>query len=215
MRMKMRTVVAAGTIAVAGIGGIAFAGPALLTAQASTTSDGATQNPSSHDQRVEALKKALSGLVSDGTITQKQADAVAEALTKSDTFGPGRHGFGHGLGGPGINLDTAAKTLGITAAELRQALQDGDTLAEVAQQHGVKVQTLVDALVAAATQRIDTAIAEGRLTKDRAAQMKADLNERITELVNEGMPARDKFGPGHHRGPGAPTGAPSAGLPSA
>ena len=39
--------------------------------------------------------------------------------------------------------------------ELRDALRDGTTLAELATQNGVEPQAVIDALVAEATERID------------------------------------------------------------
>lgn len=102
--------------------------------------------------------------------------------------GPGRHGF------LGARLDTAAEAIGITADELRTALQDGSTIAEVAEANGVDVQTVIDALVAEATAQIDAAVADGTLESELAEEMKANLGERITAHVN---------GEGPFRGPGA------------
>jgi hypothetical protein len=48
-------------------------------------------------------------------------------------------------------------------------------------------------MVAEATQRIDQAVADGDLDADRAAQIKEDLPERLTDLVNGELP---RFGPG-------------------
>ena len=52
----------------------------------------------------------------------------------------------------------------------------------MAEANGVDVQDVIDAMVAAAQERIDEAIAD-------VDERMADLTERITELVNEGFPA--------------------------
>ncbi len=87
----------------------------------------------------------------------------------------------------------AAEAIGLTAEELRAAREAGQAIAQVAEAEGVDVQTVIDALVANGTERLEEAIAE--------------LPDRMTELVDrEGLP--DRGGPGgpggfHRRGPGA------------
>ena len=72
--------------------------------------------------------------------------------------GDGGHGKHGGHGGP-LALDTVATVIGIEADALRDALRDGQTLAEVAAANGVEAETLIDALVAEANERIDAAVA--------------------------------------------------------
>ncbi len=101
--------------------------------------------------------------------------------------GPGGPGGPRGPGGrPGFRpgLDAAADALGITEDELRGALQDGSSIADVAEANDVDVQSVIDALVADATAHIDEQLAEGDLTEEEAAQRKAGLEERITARVN-------------------------------
>jgi hypothetical protein len=101
-------------------------------------------------------------------------------------------------GGRGQKLDAAAKALNLSVDDLRSRLQDGKTLAQVAQEQNVDVQTVVDAMVADATAHIDQELQEGDLTAEEANERKANLNERMTRLVNEGKP---KGGGPHGRGP--------------
>jgi hypothetical protein len=98
-------------------------------------------------------------------------------------------------------LSTAATALGMTEDELRTALEaDGTTLADVAEEKGVDVGTLVDALVSAGQERIAAAVEDGRLTQEEADERLADLEERVTERVNE--EAGGFRGPGHDHGHG-------------
>jgi uncharacterized protein YidB (DUF937 family) len=111
--------------------------------------------------------------------------------------GPG-FGFGH-RGGFAFHagLDTAAEAIGITEDELRAGLEDGQTIAEVAEANGVDVQTVIDALVAEATARIDEEVAEGDLDQETADEIKADLAEHLTDFVNHDGPRFER----HVRGP--------------
>jgi hypothetical protein len=86
----------------------------------------------------------------------------------------------------------AAETIGIDAKELRSQLRAGKTIADVARAHSVEPQTVIDALVAAATKRIDAAKDAGRITSERAAAMTAKLPERVAKFVNEWHPKARK-----------------------
>jgi len=121
------------------------------------------------------------------------ATAVAGAQTGGDRppAEADRAPDGHGPG-----LDAAAQALGVSADDLRLKLEGGATIAQVAQQQGVDVQTVINAMVADATAHIDQAVQQGRLTADQANQRKANLHDRITRLVNEGRPKGEGRGHG-------------------
>ena len=147
------------------------------------TSDAGRPDPSTH------FSEALAPLVEDGTITQAQADAVIAALAEAGPPQGGRGGHGEmGRGGPG--LDAAAEALGITADELRTELESGQTIAKVATAKGVDVQTVIDAMVAQFKAHLDEEVASGEHTQEEADQKLADVTERITDSVNNGMPER-------------------------
>lgn len=145
------------------------------------------------------LQTVIDAMVANGTDRLEEAiaelpDRIAE-LVQREGF-PDRPGHG-GPGGPGghrgdrgAGLDAAAEVIGISAEDLRTALQDGSSLAEVAEANDVDVQDVVDALVAEATDRLDQAVADGHLTEDQAAERTAELTERITAMVNGERPAR-------------------------
>jgi hypothetical protein len=87
-----------------------------------------------------------------------------------------------------------ADLLGIEVDELRTAFEDGQTLADLAEANEVDVQTIIDAKVAAKTERINAAVESGRLTADEAADKLAEVEERVTTRVNEGHPERGERG---------------------
>jgi hypothetical protein len=208
MRSKIATLALAGALGLTGVAGAALGAPALSYA--------ATGDSTALEDRVASLKQALAGLVTDGTLTQAQADEVAATLAeRGPSGGPGRHGGPGGrggLGGPG--LASALEDLGITSEEVRAAAEAGTTLAELAKQQGVSSDELVDALVAAGDERLDEAVAAGRLTQAEADEKAADLEARITERLDE--PVRLGRGGRHHshddgdEEDSAPSQAPSA-----
>jgi hypothetical protein len=155
----------------------------------------------------EAYTNRIDQAVEDGRLTAEQADALKERLETGDVpllMGPwDGHGPGHGFhGGHGFSggLDAAAEYLGLSEDELRMALEDGDTFADVAEAQDKAVDGLVDAMVAAARADLDEAVEEGRITEELRDSMLSTLEERIRDHVNEGF-RHVPGGPGH-RGPG-------------
>ncbi len=184
------------------------AGAALMAPVTATAADesSSTESDAQEVERGQWVADALDQLVASETITRAQADAVAEALEEARPKGRLMH-RGHG---PGPGLTAAATALGIEVSELRTALQDGDTIAEVAEANNVDVQKVIDAIVAEMNSHLDEAVANGRLTQAQADEMKANAAERATALVNGERPAGGPRGPGRLGGPGGPFGAPEA-----
>ena len=137
---------------------------------------------------------------------QRIEDFVNNPLPARD-HGPGR-GFGRGPGkafGADDKLDAAAKALGITTDDLKSALRDGKSIADVAKDKNVDVNKVIDDMVAAAQARIDQAKTDGKISQEQADRLKSELKDRITKLVNgdfagprDGHPGRGFWG---HRGP--------------
>ena len=178
----MRKTIAAASIAIGGFGVLGLGAAAIA---------GAQDDPSD-DERGGWVQDALGGLVENGTITEEQADAVEEALEdarpdRGFEGGIGHRGFAFGFGG----ISTVAESLGIGEDELRAALADGQTIADVAEEQGVDVQDVVDDIVAAQRERLDEAVAEGDLTQEEADEFLAGAEERVTAFVNGELPDRE------------------------
>ena len=190
-----------------GSAGAAAGISALAAVDDSTTTTTDTNTAATADETrpdpTTRLQEVLQPLIDDGTITQAQADKVIATLVAAGPVGGGHRGPG-GFGGhhgPGIGLDVVATTLGITADEVRTAVQGGQTIAELAVSKGKTAQDVIDAVVADATTRINTAVTDGKLTQAQADERLADLPTRVTEFVNN-TPAggRGFGGPGHRDG---------------
>ncbi len=81
-------------------------------------------------------------------------------------------------------LDVAADTIGIDRSDLVKELRAGKTIAEVATAHNVDPQHVIDALVQAATQRIEAAKTAGKITAERATKLEQRLPDAVGKLVN-------------------------------
>lgn len=133
-----------------------------------------------------------------GLITQEEADerlaAIRDELTQrfSEPFeprepGPGARPPGRGgkLGLVGNMIGIVAEELGMERDELREALVDGQTVAELAAEKGVSLDEIVDALVEPLAERLAEAVENGRMTQEEAdeklAQIRDDLTQRLSE----------------------------------
>jgi len=169
----------------------------------------------------QALATILKDLVSKGTLTQAQADALTAAVTAAKAA----HDADRPMGGKGGPLDTdraamealVSTTIGVDSATIKSRLQAGESLAQIA---GAKKDALIAALVANETKRIDAAVTAGKLTAAQATEMKANLVAHVTEEVNQvggKGPKGGRGGHGHdHRGPmgGGMGGATAPKLPT-
>ena len=207
--MKKKT---AATVLAAGI--IAGAGTALTvpgTALAAGSTSSSTSVTDRAADRLTAIKDALKGLVSNGTITQSQADKVATTLAQSNL---GFGGRGHGPGGRFLTPEATAKVLGITVQQLHDARDSGKTLAQIAATKGISKADLISRLVAAAKTELAADLKAGRLTQAQYDTVLSSLQARITERVDQvgGMrhgPGMGGPGDGDGDGAGTSTAAPS------
>ena len=159
--------------------GATILGPGAADAQETQAPTVPEQGDRVDARQADRIRAALETLVVQGTISEEQADAVAVHLAAQWNF-PGRRLLHRVHAG----LDVAAATIGITEADLIEALRGGQTVAEVAEANGVEVQTVIDALVAEVNTRVNDAVANGNLGAERAEEIKANAVERVTDFVN-------------------------------
>jgi hypothetical protein len=184
--MKRRHHIAIGVAAalsVVGVGG-AIAATQLTPKQESQAvlNDAAKQLGVEPNELSNALKQALKNrvdaAVQDGRLTDEQGRRMKERIDAgaAPLLGLGPRGFGHRHHRPGHlfhpGIEAAADYLGMTQAQLANALRGGKTLAQVARDNNKTVEGLVDALVADAKKRFGT------------NEVPADLREAITDIVN-------------------------------
>lgn len=194
MRKTVAAAAMAGALTIGAGSGAALFAPDLVSAQ----SDDSTDEPADRErpERGQWLEDALAPLVEDGTITQTQADAVIDAIQEAK---PDR------LRGPGHRLpilEDLTDVLGLSVEEIRTALQDGQTLVDIAEANGVSTEELVDAVVSTMEQRLDGEVENGRLTEEEAAEKLERAEEHANDIVNGELEPRHQ----HRRGPRGPFG---------
>ena len=221
------------TVGSIGVGQAASKVKTVSTKVTRTSSNGIANPMAKTGGPEEAVASVLSALVTKGTITQAQADAIKAAFAAAapvrDLDGPGK-GFGP-KGEDRAALEAlVSKTIGVDTATVRTRLAAGESLGAIA---GAKKAELISVLVAEETKRIDAAVTAGKLTADQATTLKAGLTAHVTAEVDQvggkggpGMGGPDRGGKGGkggrgHGGPGmggmgaaptipAPTATPSA-----
>ena len=156
------------------IGGLTLGGLSVATV-ASAQGYGGDAGEAQTDENVETQDADTNDA---GALVQVQDEAdTDEADTDGETEGRrGNRG--------GCNLETAAEAIGIEEADLRAALEDGDTIADVAEANGVSADDVIDALVDAKADRIAEKVEEGSITQEEADEKLANYESKISDRVN-------------------------------
>ena len=194
MRKRVMALATAGVLGAGAVGAVAVV---AVPAVAETATGQATPSEAV-GSRVDRIRERLQGLVDDKTITDQQADKVAEKL---DETGPalGRGG-GRWFFGAGEDVAAAAAgALGVTEDELTKDLRAGTTLKEIAEREGKDLAAVESAIVAEIREKIDEAVADDRIPQERADELKADVPTWVQRFAEDGFPAGGwGHGPGRH-----------------
>ncbi|MEO1065383.1 MAG: hypothetical protein AAFZ07_28535 [Actinomycetota bacterium] len=169
-------------------GGALVAVPAVAGAQDddTTTTDPSTEVAPESGR----LGNFLDGLVEQGVISAEQADAIVEAFSDAREERQAAREERRAE-----QLAIVTDVLGLDEEALEAAREEGQTLADLAEQQGVSVETLVDALMEPKLDDLDERVAAGELTEEEAAERAAEIEERVTARVNGERPER---GEGFH-----------------
>jgi polyhydroxyalkanoate synthesis regulator phasin len=229
--------------AVAALAVVLGGGAALATTGSSSPAsdflgDVAKRLGISEDKLEDAIKDEtiarIDAAVAAGDITKEDGDALKERVRSGDVpailpsfRGPGL-GLGplghHGVLGrghlPGTDvLDAAADYLAMDEPDVRAALRDGKSLADLAKHEGKSVDGLKKALRDAIRKEADQAVEKGVLTKENADRLVARFGSAVDRLVEGSLRGRFdtdfRLDPGHH--PAKPSsavpGSPAAHAP--
>ncbi|MDW3176048.1 MAG: hypothetical protein R8J94_01540 [Acidimicrobiia bacterium] len=160
------------TFGVAGIAGAQDDEPTLTDPATDTVE--APEDSEARPDRAERRQARVDRLVEDGVITQEQADDLAEVRAAIQANRQEMRAE---------KQQAIADALGITVEELEAAKEAGTSLADLA---GDDVQALVDLFTEQATERINDAVEDGRLTQEQADERLDGLAERIESRIENG-----------------------------
>jgi uncharacterized protein YidB (DUF937 family) len=158
----------------------------------------------------DAIGQTLNDEVKNGTLTQQQADAIKAKLSGSNQAAcagvpigigrrpePGRPGFAK------VALADYATALGISESELKQDLQSGKTVKDIAASKGMDENAFRTKLVAAVKADLDKQVADKKITQQQE-------DSALQRLQNGPLPLWDRTLPIKHRPAQAPI--PSSGT---
>ena len=183
----------------------------LTRVTTSRTTSGANAMAQGHGAEIASV---LAGLVTKGTITQAQSDAITAAVTAAEATEHANdpQGGPNGVGRPDFaaTLSLISSTIGVDAATIQKRLAAGETLGAIA---GAKKDALIAALVADETKSIDAAVTAGKLTATQATTLKSTLTAHVTDEVNSTRPVGPMGGGKGGKG-GRGHGGPMGGAPA-
>jgi ribosomal protein S20 len=81
--------------------------------------------------------------------------------------------------------------LNLDADSLKTEIKDGKSLLTIAEEHGVSEQSLKETLQNEMTQRIDQGVKEGRLSEDKAQQIKGNMANHIDDMIHGKIPMKN------------------------
>ncbi len=85
-------------------------------------------------------------------------------------------------------VSIVAEALGLEVSDLVAQLQDGKTVAEIAEAQGVALADVIEAVVAARAEQLAAAVEDGTLTQAQADAMQALLRANLEAHFTQGMP---------------------------
>jgi Spy/CpxP family protein refolding chaperone len=139
-------------------------------------------------------KKVLLGMCA---LTLVAGAAAAQEGRGGPGMGPGGRGPGirHGQGAnAGEVIRQLTDLTGLTLVEIREALRDGQTLAEVITSSGADLAAVTEQIIANVTARINAQVEAGRMTPERAEALLAELPAFVDDILNGQAPLRGRIG---------------------
>ena len=171
-------------------------GVALATFQPSASEQSSAIPPTANavterDSSKTRIKAALDALVTKGTITQAQEDAVLQALTNAAPPAKPKPPVGPRV--PNIRsfigdlMHATTTYLGMNQKDLAVQLRSGKSIADVANglaSQGKSAADLIGLLTKSANDRVDQAVSANKLTADQAAALKPKIAAEISSFAH-------------------------------
>ncbi len=136
-------------------------------------------------------KEAAGDLTAEQAARLRERIASGEGLPFFGGFGHGR-GFGHGFGGfslgfghLGAGSDELAACLEVaTTDDLRAALADGQSLAQIGADNGKSRDDVKACVTAPLQEQLSQAVADGKIDQAKADEITQRFTERLDDLID-------------------------------
>ncbi|MFV1992209.1 MAG: hypothetical protein ACC652_15860 [Acidimicrobiales bacterium] len=145
------------------------------------------------------------GLLAGGVALALVSPSAASAAGHQTIDTPGANATAEGHG-PEMrrrarpNLDTLSEVLGVDSQTLGEALKGGQTIADIAAENNVSLDTVKQAMLDEQAARIASALEEGKIDQEQADARTERLTENIDGIINgEIKPGRGGMGRGGMR----------------
>ena len=164
-----------------GLAVIALAAGILLASGAISFAQTGEPTPTPSPSEGSGGEDTDTGGEEDANDTEDDADAGgddAEGTEEDDADGRGCGG------GKYLVKEAAAEVLGLSEDELRAALQDGQSLAQIAEAQGMSVEDFTAALQSNITAALQAQLDAGEITQEEFDEITANLSENLDEIIN-------------------------------
>ncbi len=142
-----------------------------------------------------AMDDTINQALSDGKITQAQADQLKSRFSNGLSGANGVVPFGKGgffgfgargaFGGNFLSTAEFAKALGMSQQDLATELQAGKSIADVAKEQNKDLTQVEQTVLSDLKTQLDAAVSGGNLTQSQADNFYSQASSRIDTLVNQ------------------------------
>ena len=146
----------------------------------------------STDQLTSALKttqlQTVDDLLANHKITQAQADKLKAAINSGKDLGLRRLLTARAKIAVAVRreiIKSSADAIGISVGDLRNELKDGKSIADVASEHNVSLDTVKSKITSDVKARLDKAVANGKITQTREDQLLQRLADNLDTILNK------------------------------
>jgi len=146
----------------------------------------------------DAELQVIDDLVQQGTLTPEQGQAARDKINSGKVSGIGKI---LGARRPGVAarlaeiragiVRSAAAAIGIAPKDLVKELRSGKSIADVAGEHGVSLDTVKSKITSDAKAKLDKAVANGKIDQAKADKMLQKLTDRLDDILNKKRGSRE------------------------
>ena len=126
-------------------------------------------------------------------------NAIEEDKQNSETKGEMKQKRDRGQHLIGVVIES----LGLEKADIAEGIRNGSTLGEIAESNGITTEDLISTITSIMTEKLNEAVAEGKITADEVLTKASNIQERAEQMVNKPLDQKpsknhDYKGKGRH-----------------